>query len=128
MFAVSLACVPWAYTPPMDRFRRDFGDRVRLLREQRGLSQDRLAADAGLHKNYVGAVERGAYNVTLKTAYRLAQALGVPLTDLVGEDQPAAPESEAEALRLQIASHLRRQGVAKLRTVLAVVKELTRGR
>ncbi len=54
-----------------------FGNRVRQLRLCRGLSQESLAHEAGLHRTYVGAVERGERNVSLRIIWRLAEALGV---------------------------------------------------
>ena len=53
------------------------------LRRGRGWSQDAFAAKAGLHRAYIGAVERGEKNLTLRTMKRLADALGVRVRDLV---------------------------------------------
>jgi transcriptional regulator with XRE-family HTH domain len=52
-----------------------FGRRVRQLRLQRGLSQEKLAELADLHRNYVGGVERGERNIGLLNIVALAQAL-----------------------------------------------------
>jgi transcriptional regulator with XRE-family HTH domain len=50
-----------------------------------GLSQEALAAKAGIHRTYVGGVERGERNVGLKNILRLAAALGVHPRDLFDE-------------------------------------------
>lgn len=54
-----------------------FGDRVRALREAGGLSQMRLAEQAGLHVTYLSGVERGRRNVSLVNIHMLAWALQV---------------------------------------------------
>ncbi|MCJ7666876.1 MAG: helix-turn-helix domain-containing protein [Anaerolineae bacterium] len=59
-----------------------FGRRLRELRQQQGLSQEELAFRAGLHRTYVGGIERGERNVTLKNIQRLADALGVDIRAL----------------------------------------------
>ena len=112
----------------MDKFQREFGCRVRELREQLALSQDRLAVNADMHKNYLGAIERGHYNVSLRTARKLADALGVPLATLVEAEPAARRLSEADRLRQSILKLLQRQNASKLRTILNVVKELTKSR
>lgn len=61
---------------------RRFGRRVRALREARGLSQEALAHHVGLHRTYVGAIERGERNVSLINIARLADGLSVPVAHL----------------------------------------------
>lgn len=60
-----------------------FGARLRVLREAAGLSQEQLADLAEIHRTYVGSVERGERNLSLLNMYSLADALGIPVTDLL---------------------------------------------
>jgi len=64
------------------------GRRVRRLRQERGISQEALARDVDMHRTYLGGVERGERNLTLRSVERLADRLGVPVRELIGE----APE------------------------------------
>jgi transcriptional regulator with XRE-family HTH domain len=64
-----------------------FGRRVRSLRERAGLSQEALAEKAGVHRTYLGGVERGERNVGLKNVLRIAEALGVPPAELFPEGE-----------------------------------------
>lgn len=68
-------------------FSSAFGTVVRRHRSRQGLSQERLAEAAGIHRNYVGNIERGEYAATLDVAERLGQALGIPLEDLIRESR-----------------------------------------
>jgi transcriptional regulator with XRE-family HTH domain len=54
-----------------------FGSIVRRFREAAGLSQEGLAAKAGIHRTYIGGIERGERNPTLLMIHRLAKALGI---------------------------------------------------
>ena len=55
--------------------------RIEKLRRERGLKQEQLAAKAGLHRAYFWDIENGR-NISIKTAYKIARALDVPLKDL----------------------------------------------
>lgn len=63
-----------------------FGSRVRAARERAGISQEELAHRAGVHRTYVGGIERGERNVALLNIVALAGALEVDPCDLVGQD------------------------------------------
>ena len=60
-----------------------FGQRVRARRYELGLSQEALAEAAGMHRTYVGSLERGERNVALLNIIRLAEALELDPADLV---------------------------------------------
>ena len=59
-----------------------FGSTVRKLRDERGYSQEELAERTGLHRNYVGGVERGERSVALENIVKLAKALSVAPKEL----------------------------------------------
>jgi len=59
-----------------------FGEKVRKLRVERGLSQEKLALLAGLHRTYIGAIERGERNVSLKNIEKIAKTLSVGIEEL----------------------------------------------
>jgi len=64
---------------------REFGSRVRDRRRGRGLSQEGLAERSGLHRTYIGSVERGERNISLVNILVLADALGVDAGELVAD-------------------------------------------
>lgn len=70
-----------------------FGQNLREYRHQAGLSQEKLAAKAGIDRTYVGGAERGERNVALINIVRLAEALGIDPARLI--EGMLAPTSEA---------------------------------
>jgi len=63
--------------------RTRFAQKLREARVARRISQEALADIAGLHRTYVGSVERGERNISIDSMERLAQALGLDVTDLL---------------------------------------------
>jgi transcriptional regulator with XRE-family HTH domain len=59
-----------------------FGAQVRIRRERRGLSQSALADASGLHRSYVGGIERGERNPSLTNIARIADALDISIAQL----------------------------------------------
>ena len=60
-----------------------FGRRIREVRKAKGISQERLVEMAGIDRSYMGNIERGEKNITLKKAYEICDALEVEIQDLV---------------------------------------------
>lgn len=65
------------------RFRVAFGVRLRELRQERGWSQEELAGRAGLHRTFLGGLERGRNSVSVDRLPELAHAFGVEPRDLL---------------------------------------------
>lgn len=80
-----------------------FGDAVKRKRCAMGLSQEELAELAELHRTYIGAIERGERNVSLRNIHRLAMALRMTASELMREaergSRASSPEPEARAAK-----------------------------
>ncbi|MBL9089964.1 MAG: helix-turn-helix transcriptional regulator [Planctomycetaceae bacterium] len=66
------------------KFLRRLGDRLRERREDRGLTQDQLAQQCGLHRTFIGSVERGERNIAVLNLRKIAQVLRVSLSEMFG--------------------------------------------
>jgi transcriptional regulator with XRE-family HTH domain len=60
-----------------------FGNKLKEVRTKAGVSQEKLAELAGLHRTYVSTVERGLRNISLENIEKLAEALGVEIAELM---------------------------------------------
>jgi transcriptional regulator with XRE-family HTH domain len=70
----------------MQNIQRDVGARIRELRKRKNWSQEKLAERAGCHWTYIGGLERGERNATLKVLANVARALGCRVRDLFSRD------------------------------------------
>ena len=59
-----------------------FGEKVRSERMKLGLSQEGLASRAGVHRTYIGMIERAEKNITLENIEKIAKALNISLPDI----------------------------------------------
>jgi transcriptional regulator with XRE-family HTH domain len=84
---------------------RQLGQVIRTHRQQTGLSQERFGFSIGVHRTYMGHLERGTANPTVKILHLVAQGLGISVSDLFtaalseqcGESQPAVIASTGQA-------------------------------
>jgi transcriptional regulator with XRE-family HTH domain len=60
-----------------------FGRNVQKYRKEKRISQEKLAELAGVHRTYVGMIERAEKNITLRNMEKIAKALGVEIKDLL---------------------------------------------
>ena len=77
---------------------RAFGRAIRELRARRGFSQEDLGFASHLHRNYVGAIERGEINPTMRTILRLAIGLRVRPSELIALAEQRHTEMTAETV------------------------------
>lgn len=61
-----------------------FGQKVREERARLGLSQEELAGRAGVHRTYIGMIERAEKNITLENIEKIAKALKISIADFFG--------------------------------------------
>jgi len=66
----------------MSNINKEVGLNIRKLREDKGLSQEKLAALADLHRTYIGQIERGEKNLGLRNLEKIAKALHVNIKEL----------------------------------------------
>jgi DNA-binding XRE family transcriptional regulator len=66
-----------------DQFTKKLAKRVRQLREEKGMSQEELAEEAGLYRTYVGHIENGRYSPSIYVIYKIGKALGLNISDFI---------------------------------------------
>jgi transcriptional regulator with XRE-family HTH domain len=69
----------------MPDINKEVGNRIREYRTKRGLTQEGLAFEADLHRAYVGQIERGEKTIGVKNLQKIAKALGIKMSKLLGE-------------------------------------------
>lgn len=66
-----------------EELQKIIGNRIKLLRESKGISQQVLAAMCNFEKGNMSRIEAGRANPTLTTLYKISQSLGIKVTDIV---------------------------------------------
>ncbi len=86
----------------MNDISKIVGDRIRILRSEKGLSQEELADKAGIDPSHLGRLERGERNPSLISLDKIINALGVTFEDLFKYIQPSAMETDSTTMSLII--------------------------
>ena len=95
--------------------RKFLGQRLRALRKQRGLSQERLGERASLSGKFIGEVERGEKSISVDSLYKVSVTLAVPLSQLTNVQssrRAVAPSEDAQKIYALVSGRL---PAAKLR-------------
>ena len=100
-----------------DQLAGAVGARIRRLRKAADLSIEELAGKAGVGTVYLGSIERGAENPTLKLLGAVAEALGVSVAKLVDVDADLSPKD----VRREVKARLERAAPEEVQTVLRVL-------
>lgn len=61
----------------------NFGERMQSVRKAKGITQEDLATKLSMHRTYIGLIERGERNPTIRTLYKIAKALDVSSSELL---------------------------------------------
>ena len=103
-----------------DEVQRNVGDRIRSLRRQYGWSQEQFAQACGLHRTYMGHIERGEKNLSLSTMLRISDALSIRLAELFlqGKSRSLPSRKPPEAARLRHAHF----GFAEIKYIFAELR------
>lgn len=67
----------------MQELQKSLGARIRRLRERKGYTQESFTDSVGLHRNFMGAVERGEQNLTIRSLQTIARGLGTTMAKLL---------------------------------------------
>lgn len=103
---------------------KTIGQKVRRLREKAQLTQEQLAEIADLHPSYVGHIERGTKNPSLKSLTKIAEALGVPVAQLMGDSRREIQVEETDVLRRELLALTKGRSSAELRKLIALARLL----
>lgn len=103
---------------------KQFGKQVRDLRKAQGLSQEELAEKADLHYTYIGGVERGERNLSLKSIEKIASALRVDIKDLFIHHPPKKADVESNKIISDIDNILSSKEITTLRLIKQLIKDI----
>lgn len=96
----------------MSTIQQNIGEKIRILRFQKGLSQEQLALHVGINTSYLGQVERGEKNPTIKTLEKIANGLDCTLENLIVTNVHSGTPTDKNAVLTLLTSDDLRQLIA----------------
>ncbi|WP_339221084.1 helix-turn-helix transcriptional regulator [Paenibacillus sp. FSL H8-0332] len=103
------------------------GARIRILRKEKGFSQESLGEKGGFHFSYIGQIERGEKNVSLLNLSKIAETLGVNLIQLFAYVEEKMEFTEQENNIQEIVEMLRESNSDKVLLAKNVLREILKG-
>jgi len=103
---------------------KQFGKQVRLLRKSQELSQEDLAEKAGLHSTYIGGIERGERNLSLKSIDKIAKALRTDIREFFLPQLEKRVSEDVNNIISDIFRVLIKKEVADLRLIRSIIKDI----
>jgi len=100
------------------------GERIADSRKKKGWTQEILANKAKLHNTYIGAVERGEVNISVKSLEKIANALNLPVIEFFRPVEFSIPQTKKEKIIDDISNRLRKQKVKNLELISKVIKNV----
>ena len=97
------------------------GNRIRDLRREKGLSQEKLGSKAKLHYTYIGAVERGEKNVSVLTLDKITRALGIRIGEIFSLPMDVEDPNKLKASMLK---EIDKSDPEIIKVALVLIKEL----
>lgn len=105
----------------MSNLPKLIGERIRIFRKERGLSQEELAHLAKLHTTYIGQLERGEKNATLESIEKVAKALEISLEDLFRLVHPQNKNYTQEYTLSKIISRMQTRSIKDQELILQLL-------
>lgn len=110
----------------MTDVKRLIGDRIRQLRKEKGLSQEKLGYESELHCTHIGSIERGQKNFSIDTLIKIAKGLNVEVADLFNFPMPPAEAKKMKKSLIEDINVTSPETVKILSDLLTGLKSLKR--
>jgi transcriptional regulator with XRE-family HTH domain len=111
------------YTNFMDKYKEyDVGLRIRTLRKERNLSQEKLALLTGISPTYLGQLERNTKNPTLKTIEKICFALDISLKEFF--DDADKPNNSQDSISKQISVLVSKESETTKNAIITIIKQV----